>query len=358
MGIEDQLNDNREQSLPAVLLVFRVGGDAVKTGPNTSASKARKVANSTFASVKTHLGSLPVKEGLRLYMSRVDCYLISGAEIALDVDSTRRRDGGNPIIILASSARIEFFLNAFNSLPLAIPADPPRMGGQDRTGCAPGFSGPISGEEAMLDRGHCPGAAGPSHPDCSDSGGLDLLKDTYQAVFMDEGIDLLLAPCTPTISDYTWNPSDSVMDKMAKTIGITLNTAPFNVSGHPAMSLPIGMLHLRDLRLALRQPLLGLYDVCRQQPERGKVANGYMKEPSLPIVRTEWWAKQCKAVICGGSRGNYGGGGGGAGWRAIVRFPTRARAGSVNSETTVSIRYYGGLRSNLFVDSCRMEQGN
>ncbi|KAJ7158834.1 amidase signature domain-containing protein [Mycena filopes] len=67
------------------------------------------------------------------------------------------------------------------------------------------------------------------------------LKDTYQAVF-DQGIDLLLLPCTPTISNYTSSISDSVMEKMAKTIGITQNTAPFNVSGHPAMSLPIGML--------------------------------------------------------------------------------------------------------------------
>ncbi|KAJ7691708.1 hypothetical protein B0H17DRAFT_1330952 [Mycena rosella] len=35
---------------------------------------------------KSHLGSLPVKEGLRLYMVRVDCDLISGGDISLDVD--------------------------------------------------------------------------------------------------------------------------------------------------------------------------------------------------------------------------------------------------------------------------------
>ncbi|KAJ6494752.1 amidase signature domain-containing protein [Mycena vitilis] len=68
------------------------------------------------------------------------------------------------------------------------------------------------------------------------------LKDTYQAVFDKQSIDLLLLPCTPTISNYTSSVSDGMMDKMAKTIGITQNTAPFNVSGHPALSLPIGML--------------------------------------------------------------------------------------------------------------------
>ncbi|KAF7374958.1 Amidase signature enzyme [Mycena sanguinolenta] len=91
------------------------------------------------------------------------------------------------------------------------------------------------------------------------------LKDAYQAVFMNEGIDLLLAPCTPTISNYTWKPSDSVMDKMAKTIGITLNTAPFNVSGHPAMSLPIGMLGViepgremdKDIKLPVGMQIVG-----------------------------------------------------------------------------------------------------
>ncbi|KAK7033059.1 amidase signature enzyme [Favolaschia claudopus] len=67
------------------------------------------------------------------------------------------------------------------------------------------------------------------------------LKDTYQAVF-DDGLDLLVLPCTPTISNYTSSVSDSLMAKMAKSIGITLNTSPFNVSGHPALCLPVGML--------------------------------------------------------------------------------------------------------------------
>ncbi|KAJ7650356.1 amidase signature domain-containing protein [Roridomyces roridus] len=68
------------------------------------------------------------------------------------------------------------------------------------------------------------------------------LKDTYESVLKEQKIDLLIAPCTPTISIYGPDLHDSIMTKMNKAIGITQNTAPFNVSGHPALCLPIGML--------------------------------------------------------------------------------------------------------------------
>jgi hypothetical protein len=50
------------------------------------ASKARNACYAIFA-MKHRIGSLPVKEGLQLYMVRVDCYLISAAEISIDVES-------------------------------------------------------------------------------------------------------------------------------------------------------------------------------------------------------------------------------------------------------------------------------
>ncbi|KAK9358831.1 hypothetical protein V1504DRAFT_459941 [Lipomyces starkeyi] len=34
---------------------------------------------------------------------------------------------------------------------------------------------------------------------------------------------------------------DDIMTKMSKAIVTTINTAPFNISGNPAMSLPIAM---------------------------------------------------------------------------------------------------------------------
>ncbi|KAJ6619671.1 amidase [Mycena sp. CBHHK59/15] len=89
------------------------------------------------------------------------------------------------------------------------------------------------------------------------------LKDTYEAVFKNQGIDLLVLPCTPTISNYTSSISDDVLEKMSKAIGITQNTAPFNISGHPAISLPIGMLEVtereedRGLKLPVGMQLVG-----------------------------------------------------------------------------------------------------
>ncbi|KAJ7911527.1 hypothetical protein B0H13DRAFT_1614472, partial [Mycena leptocephala] len=37
--------------------------------------------------MKHRIGSLPAKEGLQLYMARIDCYLISAAEISIDIDA-------------------------------------------------------------------------------------------------------------------------------------------------------------------------------------------------------------------------------------------------------------------------------
>ncbi|KAJ7613347.1 hypothetical protein DFH06DRAFT_1014941 [Mycena polygramma] len=50
------------------------------------ASKARNASNAIFA-MKHRVGSLPAKEGLQIFMGRVDCYLTSAAEISIDVDA-------------------------------------------------------------------------------------------------------------------------------------------------------------------------------------------------------------------------------------------------------------------------------
>jgi hypothetical protein len=50
------------------------------------ASKAQGVAHASFT-VDSMIGSLPPKEGIQLYMARVDPHLISGCEVVLDVTS-------------------------------------------------------------------------------------------------------------------------------------------------------------------------------------------------------------------------------------------------------------------------------
>jgi amidase len=35
-------------------------------------------------------------------------------------------------------------------------------------------------------------------------------------------------------------PESTIMEKLSTALGVTTNTAPFNVTGHPAMSVPCG----------------------------------------------------------------------------------------------------------------------
>lgn len=73
-----------------------------------------------------------------------------------------------------------------------------------------------------------------------------------------EQVDVLLAPVTPTVGpkipdgafqteDNRYGFSDRILDLFEPIIGNTLNTAPFNVSGHPAMSMPVGWGRVKDV---------------------------------------------------------------------------------------------------------------
>ncbi|KAJ6110872.1 hypothetical protein N7486_003107 [Penicillium sp. IBT 16267x] len=60
-------------------------------------------------------------------------------------------------------------------------------------------------------------------------------------------VDILVTPCAPTVAmphpkmqSSAEGPSSSVMDKMSVAVGVTTNTAPFNVTGHPALNVPCG----------------------------------------------------------------------------------------------------------------------
>ncbi|KAJ7450879.1 hypothetical protein FB451DRAFT_1526864, partial [Mycena latifolia] len=98
--------------LPPILPVLRIRDKVVElvsefkyvgiwytsTQPNVlakhysvKASKARATGNAIFG-LNHRIGSLPVREGLQLYKARVDCYLISGCELALDTDARLVRE--------------------------------------------------------------------------------------------------------------------------------------------------------------------------------------------------------------------------------------------------------------------------
>lgn len=60
------------------------------------------------------------------------------------------------------------------------------------------------------------------------------------------GYDVLLAPNLPYVA-RSHTPYDArPLDKIAKQVGLTANTAPFNQSGHPVLAMPIGMAEIQE----------------------------------------------------------------------------------------------------------------
>lgn len=55
-------------------------------------------------------------------------------------------------------------------------------------------------------------------------------------------VDLLIAPTTPFPAPPHGPRVGSPKDRVSSTFGINTNTCPFNISGHPALNLPIGFL--------------------------------------------------------------------------------------------------------------------
>ncbi|KAL1871332.1 hypothetical protein VTK73DRAFT_2086 [Phialemonium thermophilum] len=70
------------------------------------------------------------------------------------------------------------------------------------------------------------------------------LRDAYDRAL--EQVDVLITPCAPTLAmPHPGTPhhqanGPSVMDRLNPAIGLTSNTCPFNVTGHPAMNVPCG----------------------------------------------------------------------------------------------------------------------
>ncbi|KAK1572878.1 amidase [Colletotrichum navitas] len=59
-------------------------------------------------------------------------------------------------------------------------------------------------------------------------------------------VDVLVTPCAPTVSMPHPDPGASIMERLKPAIGLTSNTCPFNITGHPAMSVPCGELPLTE----------------------------------------------------------------------------------------------------------------
>ncbi|KZT30308.1 amidase signature enzyme [Neolentinus lepideus HHB14362 ss-1] len=69
---------------------------------------------------------------------------------------------------------------------------------------------------------------------------LRKLRDAYDDKLAT--YDVIILPTVPQVAGKLGSQTDSPMDKLTKTVGQNLNCAMFNQTGHPALSLPIGML--------------------------------------------------------------------------------------------------------------------
>ncbi|KAH6681186.1 amidase [Plectosphaerella plurivora] len=83
------------------------------------------------------------------------------------------------------------------------------------------------------------------------------IRDAYDRVFQD--FDVIIMPTTPKVAPRH-GPRDSVLGSFEPSIGMTSNTAVFNVTGHPALSLPVGFAPAADkadLMLPVGMQLVG-----------------------------------------------------------------------------------------------------
>jgi len=55
-----------------------------------------------------------------------------------------------------------------------------------------------------------------------------------------EEVDLLAMPTTPTVAPRL-DPDADAFGRLVAHMGVTANTAPFDLSGHPSLSLPCGL---------------------------------------------------------------------------------------------------------------------
>lgn len=69
------------------------------------------------------------------------------------------------------------------------------------------------------------------------------IRDAYDRIF--EKYDAVIMPTTPVVAPRH-GPRDSVLGSFEPSIGMTSNTAIFNVTGHPALSLPVGFAPAAD----------------------------------------------------------------------------------------------------------------
>lgn len=86
------------------------------------------------------------------------------------------------------------------------------------------------------------------------------LKSEYNKALSQ--VDLLVAPTTPFVAPPHGPREGTPKDRVSSTFGVNTNTCPFNISGHPALSFPIGFLPAKESssdKLPVGMQIIGKY---------------------------------------------------------------------------------------------------
>lgn len=71
-----------------------------------------------------------------------------------------------------------------------------------------------------------------------------MLRDAYDAALRE--YDVLITPTLPYVATSHCAPDAGPMEQIAKQVGLTSSTCQFNQTGHPALTMPIGMLEIQE----------------------------------------------------------------------------------------------------------------